>query len=376
MLALAAAIHGARAGDRLTVSEAELTRDLAALPADLRHDDVDVPFAIDDEIRDHVDELLAGIFAPRERARRLLLDLFSPTDLNITYSGFNTKTAREVFRIRYANCLGYTNLYIGMTRYAGLDSYYVEVRDLDDVKLLAAGKAVLVRGHICAGIDINAQFELYDFASDVPKKYKRWRRIGDREAIAAFMNNRGVEAMFDDDGYRAEGRDEAVRYFQLALVMQPSYGPALNNLASVYMIEQDYQGARHIYQSIDADGRSRATVLANIGTSYLLERQPDRALDYYRRALRESDKDPFILEKIGVAEETLGQLSQAIDAFERAAAYHGRFARPHVALGRIYVRLGDRRRAAREFRLALEIDDRNEEARQGLATIAAATGVS
>ena len=324
------------AEEKLVYSTQELEAERASLPSDLNASEVPIPFELDDEIRSHVDELTEGIFSPREKARRILLDLFEESELNIQYDGFATKTAREVYRVRHANCLGYTNLYVGMTRYAGLEAYYVEVKDLDDVKLLAAGRAVLVRSHICAGVELFERLELYDFASDVPKKYQQWRRISDKEAMAALPQQPRRRAALRGRP-RPGGRS---RTRGPGLPRRPPLLPrlhlgALNNLASVYMIDNKFEEARDIFRGIQAKGRSRATVLSNIGTTFLLESNPEEALKYYRRALKYSPKDPFILEKVGVAEESLGRLAEAVDAFQRAAAYHGRFVRPHLALGRL-----------------------------------------
>lgn len=376
LLLATAGARGAGAAEPLIYPPEVLAEEVARMPPPIDPAEVPVPYAIDAAIRAHVDELLEGINSPRERARRLLLDIFSPGNLNITYQGFNTKTAGEVFRVRHANCLGYTNLYIGMTRYAGLTSYYVEVNDLDDVKLLAAGTAVLVRSHICAGVELLEKLELYDFASDLPKKYKRWTKISDREAMAAFLNNRGVELLFHDGNVDPSGRAAAERAFRAALAMKPGYGSALNNLASIYLLDHDYPRAREHYERIDLATHTRGTVLANIGTTYLLEGETERALDYFEEANQVSPKDPFILEKLGVAREKLGELRDAIDAFERAAAYHGRFARPHVSLARIYQKLGDRRRAVRELRLAIEIDGESSEAKDQLESLTSPAAVS
>ena len=65
--------------------------------------------------------------------------------------------------------------------------------------------------------------------------------------------------------------DQARKYYQQALAMNPSYADALNNLAAVYHGQHDYKQAERTYKQALKYAPSAAITYCNLGTSYFAE---------------------------------------------------------------------------------------------------------
>jgi tetratricopeptide (TPR) repeat protein len=79
--------------------------------------------------------------------------------------------------------------------------------------------------------------------------------------------------------------DQARKYYQQALVMNPSYADALNNLAAVYHGEHDYKQAERTYKRALKYAPSAAITYCNLGTSYFAEEKYKAGMEAYHKAL-------------------------------------------------------------------------------------------
>jgi tetratricopeptide (TPR) repeat protein len=86
--------------------------------------------------------------------------------------------------------------------------------------------------------------------------------------------------------------DQARKYYQLALVKNPSYADALNNLAAVYHGQHDYKQAERIYKQALKYSPKAAVTYCNLGTAYFADEKYKPGMDAYRKALA---LDPNIL---------------------------------------------------------------------------------
>ena len=86
--------------------------------------------------------------------------------------------------------------------------------------------------------------------------------------------------------------DQARKYYQMALAINPNYADALNNLAAVYHGQHDYKQAERLYKQALKYSPSSAVTYCNLGTAYFAEEKYKTGMEAYRKALA---LDPNIL---------------------------------------------------------------------------------
>jgi tetratricopeptide (TPR) repeat protein len=79
--------------------------------------------------------------------------------------------------------------------------------------------------------------------------------------------------------------DQARKYYQMALAMNPSYADALNNLAAVYHGQHAYKQAERTYKQALKYAPSAAITYCNLGTAYFAEEKYKPGMEAYRKAL-------------------------------------------------------------------------------------------
>ena len=94
-----------------------------------------------------------------------------------------------------------------------------------------------------------------------------------------------------------------------------------------------------------------AGALIDLGNTYLLEHQPDKALPYLSRALAANPQSPDIHRDLGTAYSELGDCAKAEAKFKIAVSAD-RDGSVHYKLAKVYQALGQKEMAAREFELS------------------------
>jgi tetratricopeptide (TPR) repeat protein len=79
--------------------------------------------------------------------------------------------------------------------------------------------------------------------------------------------------------------DQARKYYQLALVINPNYPEALNNLAAVYHGQHAYGQAERTYKRALKYAPQAAITYCNLGTAYFAEEKYKPGMEAYRKAL-------------------------------------------------------------------------------------------
>lgn len=91
--------------------------------------DVDI-LAIDDKIKLILDAQLAGVKNPRKRLQLLMEILHQKVLYDTVGDSYGVKTAQETFDTGTGNCLSFSNLFIAMARYAGMNAGFQEIPTL------------------------------------------------------------------------------------------------------------------------------------------------------------------------------------------------------------------------------------------------------
>ena len=97
--------------------------------------------------------------------------------------------------------------------------------------------------------------------------------------------------------------EQARKYYQMALAMNPNYPDALNNLAAVYHGEHDYKQAERTYKLALKYAPSSAITYCNLGTAYFAQEKYKPGMQAYHKALA---LNPHIFDagQIQIVEET------------------------------------------------------------------------
>ena len=95
-----------------------------------------------------VDRMLAGQATDDDRAWILAWSMLDPNILDFSYEPRVTLTAQEAFRTREGNCLTFSNMFVAMARYAGIETWYREVES--EPEWSSVDETLLVSRHVNA----------------------------------------------------------------------------------------------------------------------------------------------------------------------------------------------------------------------------------
>jgi len=108
--------------------------------------------------------------------------------------------------------------------------------------------------------------------------WKLWSRSGDAEADGLLQI--GIEQMSRGDG------PAAVETFTKVIERKPDFAEAWNKRATVYFLMGEHEKSLKDCDEVMKRNPAHFGALAGYGQIYLRLDQPERALDYFRRALR------------------------------------------------------------------------------------------
>ena len=97
--------------------------------------------------------------------------------------------------------------------------------------------------------------------------------------------------------------DQARKYYQMALAINPSYADALNNLAAVYHGQHDYKQAERTYKLALKYKPDAAITYCNLGTAYFADEKYKPGMEAYHKAL-ELNPNIFDPKQSQIVEET------------------------------------------------------------------------
>ena len=355
LLALTAACGGFVPFDGSQALSPELERRLGAGWSER----VTVPFAIDDDLRQAVDERVSPAGSETRRRDAVLDFIFGWVDLE--YALTPTHTATQTFTMARGNCLSFVNLFVAIGRERRLNPFFVEVEDYQ--RWNYQDGVVVSRGHIVAGMYVGGQMATYDFLPYRPKSYRDFRPITDLAATGHYYNNLGAEALMDGD------LDAAERWLDIAIQLTPDFDKAINNYAIV-LLRQDRldEAVRFLEQGLELHP-DNVPLLTNLVRAYQLQGRHHRAgaiLDVLEDLNRAS---PFFYVYRGDAALAAGDASTALDYMRRALRADSEIPEVHVGLARVYLATGRVNEAKHHVERALRLDATHEEARKYAALI-------
>src|SRR5579864_602441 len=133
--------------------------------------------------------------------------------------------------------------------------------------------------------------------------------------------------------------NEARKYYQQAIKLNPKYAEAINNLGTIYYAGRRYRRAIGQYNKALKLATNSASIYSNLGTAQFARKKYEEASISYQKALA---LDPEVFEH----RSAYGTLLQ-----ERTVAEKARF---HYYLAKTYANAGNVTRAIQYIRMALE----------------------
>ncbi len=170
--------------------------------------------------------------------------------------------------------------------------------------------------------------------------------------------------------------EPARKAFEAALRIDPSYIEALDALGFALEALGDDPGAIAKYEKAielnQTRGGSFSSALVNLSAYYNRAGDPDKALEYARKAIDLDPKSDRAWFQRGRADERRGSLDAAVDALNQAIALNQRVSSYYYVLATVYRRLGwtdESRKALEVFkRLEQESSELEKKRRSGAGT--------
>jgi tetratricopeptide (TPR) repeat protein len=150
----------------------------------------------------------------------------------------------------------------------------------------------------------------------------------------------------------AKGDDaKAIEEYRAAVALRPSSPNLHYSLGHLLWKDLRVPEARGELEAELALNPRHRGALNDLGDTYLLEHQPNKALPYLQRALSADSGNPDLHRDLGTAYTELGDYRKAEEQFKIAvsADHDGSV---HYKLGRVYQALGEKAKAAHEFALS------------------------
>jgi tetratricopeptide (TPR) repeat protein len=154
----------------------------------------------------------------------------------------------------------------------------------------------------------------------------------------------------------AKGDDaKAIEEYQAAIALRPSSPNLHYSLGHLLWKDLRVPEARVELEAELALNPRHPGALNDLGNTYLLEHQPNKALPYLQRALAAGGGNPDLHRDLGTAYSELADYRKAEEHFEIAvsADHDGSV---HYKLGRVYLALGEKEKATREFALSTALN--------------------
>jgi len=169
-----------------------------------------------------------------------------------------------------------------------------------------------------------------------PNSYRLHQLMGDLEAAKG------------DDG-------KAIEEYRAAIALRPSVSNLHYSLGHLLWKDLKVPEARVEFEAELVLNPRHPGALNDLGDTYLLEHQPNKALPYLVRALAADSGNPDIHRDLGTAYSELGDYRKAEVQFKIAVS-NDHDGSVHYKLARVYQALGEKENAAREFALSTALN--------------------
>ena len=303
---------------------------------------------LDDGMRRFVATYAGKGGTQRKRLFNLHQAMKSAGVLDMQYDPFAGGTAMDAFNRGSANCLSYANLFVAMSREAGLDARYqwLEVRP----EWTRMGERVAVRLHVNVLVKTRQGGEfMVDIDPLQSGDIVNSKLLKDADAQALHHSNFAMDALAED---RLEDAWlNAVRAIQLS----PKTGHLWVNLGAIYRLAGQYEDAEQSYfYALQFDSRDRSA-MNNLVVLYSQQGRETEHDYWTERIKRYRRSNPYYHTWLGDQAGEEGDWEKAKRHYEDALELMPRDSRMIYALGIISYQLGDYEGATEHIAEAIDL---------------------
>lgn len=292
--------------------------------------------------------------APTDRIETMVDFVFSAAGMGMRYDESATYTVAQSWEQRRANCIGFTLLFLALSREAGLSARPQEIRQT--LIWQQSGTTLYRNSHVNLRLQAGPRRYTVDVARDLVIALDEPIAINDQRLLAHYQNNIAIKQMAQGQIGAALARIEAT------LRLDPDYAIHWGNAGVIRLRSGDEGGAEHAYlRALELDPDEYGT-LFNLVQLYDSRGAAAMAAPLRERMESLQKKDPLYQFLLATRFEREGDFTQAIEHYQQAIRHHRDEHRFHAALARAYLASGDRDGAERALARAKSLSDGEAEA--------------
>lgn len=334
-------------------------------PEELKH--FSVPYMLTDELKGEAASLKNTELTIMQQARAIAQHLVREDmgGLGITYSASTNYDAKGVYEHREANCISYTNLFVGLARRIGIPVNYIEVTEVDTFSKVNG--TVVYNSHICAVVHSGTKRQIIDFSMRDHPQYHSWRTISDLEAAASFYNNVGSTYFLENTG--ADAYKMAELYYTIARKLYPDFAPVYNNLGVLAHRAGDLEEAKRMYYRCLELKPGYFAPYQNLASIHRQNGDLDGAIEIMQKAVESEPRNQYAFTSLARMLMKKQRYAEAELNLKKALALKEDLAEAHHTLSKIYIITGRHDLARSQLELALKYDAEDSVAKDKMEMI-------
>ena len=306
--------------------------------------------AVSPEMQAFVDAQITPRSSSLTKLRALVYAIDHPGLLGYEYDALGTYSGSESFYQRSGNCVAFSNMLIAMARAAGLKASYQE--SMLPPSWSERSDITLLNMHLNVRVKIGG----YDYTVDVARGEVNDQRdshvISDASGRAHYYNNRGVDALFNDN------LGLAYSYFRAGIDADPQLSFLWSNLGIVYRRADQDDDALWAYRKALEFNPEDHTAMNNLAKMYSEQGRVEESVALSKKADALRLKNPYYLLLLSEDAMNEGRYEDAQGLLIRALRRKDNEYRLHFAMARALYNLESFVAAERSYRKARKLAPR------------------
>lgn len=301
------------------------------------------------EMKDFLDRWVGRPHSEHSRLQGLLYAVMGDGTFELVYDD-STRTAQQTFDNQRGNCLSFTNMFLAMSRYLGLDTNFQEVMVPPDWSV--KDQTYVLSRHINVHVDMDlgpdkvVDFNMYNFRTRYDMKI-----VSDQRGRAHYYNNIGVEHMLEGDTLLAFAN------FREGLREDVSFSPGWVNLGTLYNRASYPQHAEVAFlKALDVD-KNDLVAMNNLAALYEQQGRSELAAQYQRRLESHQMQNPYYRYLLARTAFDEGDYTTAIDHLKFAVRKNSHDDSFYFLMSLSYFNSGDKQAAQKWMKKAEEVAD-------------------